>query len=164
MFLFVLQFICCKMVDLAQTNTQRTASPFSPKTVNDVARAVFESKKWEVGGLKLKHLNSFISHEISDFWLKKEKWHLACPSDWRIEKKFQSRMAFKHTLQFLNFKCEWDIIMHTTSVHYNAAEISPERCGNLPRTWITRKVVYLHNQHCFLNDRVWIGGAPEGLK
>lgn len=50
MFLFVLQFICCKMVDLAQTNTWCTAPPISPKAVNTVVRAVFESEKWEVGG------------------------------------------------------------------------------------------------------------------
>lgn len=52
MFLFVLQFICCKMVDLVQTNTWYTASPISPKAVNTVVRAVFESEKWEVGGKK----------------------------------------------------------------------------------------------------------------
>lgn len=52
MFLFVLQFICCKMVDLAQTNTWCTAPPISPKAVNTVVRAAFESEKWEVGGKK----------------------------------------------------------------------------------------------------------------
>lgn len=45
MFLFVLQFICCKMVDLAQTNTWCTAPPISPKAENTVVRAVFESEK-----------------------------------------------------------------------------------------------------------------------
>ncbi len=70
MFLFVLQFICCKMVDLAQTNTRCTAPPISPKAVNTVVRAVSESEKWEVGGKKWKHLNSFTFHEISDFWSK----------------------------------------------------------------------------------------------
>lgn len=54
MFLFVLQFICCKMVDLAQTNTWCIAPPVSPKAVHTVVRADFESEKWDVRGREIK--------------------------------------------------------------------------------------------------------------
>lgn len=83
MFLFVLQFICCKMVDLAQTNTWCTAPPISPKAVKAVVRAVFESETWEVGGKKWKHLNSFIFHEISDFWSKMTPSLSECLKAWK---------------------------------------------------------------------------------
>lgn len=50
MFLFVLQFICCKIVDLASTTIWCTAPPISPKAVNTVLELFFKAQKWEVGG------------------------------------------------------------------------------------------------------------------
>lgn len=66
MFLFVLQFICCKMVDLPQTHTWSAAPLISPKAVNTVAKAAFESKKWEAGGQRRKHRKaSFSMRELT---------------------------------------------------------------------------------------------------
>lgn len=45
MFLFVLQFICCKMVDLTQANTWCAASPISPEAVNTGMKPAFETNK-----------------------------------------------------------------------------------------------------------------------
>lgn len=67
-FLFVLHFICCKMLDLAQTNTWCADPPITPKAVNTVVRAVSESEEREVGVKKWKHLNGFILCKICDFW------------------------------------------------------------------------------------------------
>lgn len=50
MFLFVLHFICCKVLDLAQNDTRCTAPPI--KAVSAVVRAGFEGEKREVVGQK----------------------------------------------------------------------------------------------------------------
>lgn len=66
MFLFVFRCICCKMLDLAQTNTWCTDSFIRPKTGNTVVGLVFESQKWE-WVKKIKTFNQF--HSLTDLWL-----------------------------------------------------------------------------------------------
>lgn len=94
MFLFVSQFICCKMVDLAQMNTWCTAPPISPRAVNTVARAAFEGEPWEVGGEKWKHLSGFIF--LLRYLTSDQQWHRLCQNDWTLENKAKFFFFFKY--------------------------------------------------------------------
>lgn len=50
MLLFVIHFICCKAVDLAETRTWCTAPPVSGKAANAQVRAALKGQEQEVGG------------------------------------------------------------------------------------------------------------------
>lgn len=154
MFLFVLQFICCKTVDLAQTNTWCTAPPISPKVLSWELFLKVRNEKWVERNKNIWTVSFFMTYLTCD-----QKWH---PSLTESSKKqitvfwTENNSTFKQMLPTMHFKCiKWDICLRT--LLYRC-------CWNPPNLWITQTAVSLSNQRCAFVDRLCIGGPSEPLK